>query len=331
MSSSSFSRILPLKNPTLWKGVALGAGIFVLALAVAVAVPNLLRYKISTHSAFLVAGRMAGGGGGDAADKVQADAPKIIHKAELELRVADCAETRKKIEALAAAESGFLESSTLEENSAQIRLRVPGTRFEAVRGKLRDLAIRVRQDGVTAADVSKQYVDREARLRNLRTEEQQFLEILKKAHTVPDVLASTKELSQVRGEIESTDAEFRHLRDQIDMAQIHVRLTSEATAARWAPGASAKSAFNDLLQSLAGLGDFLIWLVVNLPVLVLWTVTVFLLAAVCWFVLRKGCGSCAQCSVRKRLLDRRRNSHEAEDAGSFPATVTMSAGGRRGL
>src|SRR5262249_42577270 len=151
-------------------------------------------------------------------DVVQADAPKIIHKAELALQVTNCTETQKKIEALAADEGGFLESSTLEENSAEIKLRVPSARFDEVRGKLRDLAVLVRQDSISAADVSKQYIDREARLRNMRAQEQQFLEIMKKAHTVPDVLAVTKELDQVRGEIERADAEFRHLKDQIDMA-----------------------------------------------------------------------------------------------------------------
>ncbi len=299
MSSFSLSRVLPFKNPALWKGVALGAGIFVLLLAVAI--PNLMRSRMAANhrSSFYYQTRLSGGGGGGDAmrldvsegsppDTVQADGPKVIYKAELDLLVANCAETQKKIEALAAAESGFLESSTLEENSAKISLRVPSARFEAARAKLRDLAIRVKQDSVTAADVSKQYFDREARLRNLRAEEQQFLDVMKKAHTVPDVLAVTKELAQIRGEIERADAEFRHLRDQIDMAEIDVQLTSQvSSAAHWAPGASVKSAFNDLLQSLAAFGDFLIWLVVNLPLLALWAVTIFFLAAACWYVLRK--------------------------------------------
>ncbi|MBZ5532248.1 MAG: DUF4349 domain-containing protein [Acidobacteriia bacterium] len=287
MSSFSLSRILPLKSPTLWKGVALGVGIFVLALAVLI--PSLTRSRGAAKiSGFYSMARMAGGGGGGSEpETVQADGPKIVYKAELELRVTSCAETLKKIEALSAAESGFVESSSLEETSAQVTLRVPSARLDAVRGKLRDLAIRVRQDGLTAADVSKQYIDREAGLRNLRAQEQQFLDIMKKARTVADVLAVTKELSRVRGEIEREDAEFRRLKGQIDMAQIDVHLTSEAIAARWAPGASAKSAVNDLAQSLASLGDFLIWLVINLPLIALWAVTVFVLVAVSWYVLRR--------------------------------------------
>lgn len=290
MNSSKLNQILPLKNSALWKGFGLGVVVFVLLLVFAVLpyslpggkkVARLSGYSYESRVSEPISAELT------ADESVQADAPKIIHKAELALQVTNCAETQKKIEGLAAAEGGFLESSTLQENSAEIKLRVPSARFDEVRAKLRDLAVRVREDSVSAADVSKQYIDREARLRNMRAQEQQFLEIMKKAHTVPDVLAVTKELDQVRGEIERGDAEFRHLKDQIDMAEVSIRLSSEASPTSWAPGATARSATNDLKESLASLADFLIWLVVNLPVLVLWIVTVLLLAALCWYVLRK--------------------------------------------
>src|SRR5262249_9677482 len=149
------------------------------------------------------------------ADVVHADGPKIIRKAQLDLVVANCAEALKKIEVLATTESGFVESSTLEENSAKITLHVPSAHLNVLRGKLKDIAVRVEEDSVAASDVSKQYVDRDARLRNLRAEEREFLDIMKKSHTVPDVLAVTKELSQVRSEIEQAETDFRHLNEQI--------------------------------------------------------------------------------------------------------------------
>ncbi len=294
MSSSAFNRILPFKNPTLWKGFALGLGMLVLLLAVFIFNGSGLKRAPASSRYFYPQARLGSSSGGDMVsenmtiDAVQADGPKIIHKAQLDLLVANCAETQKKIEALAASEKGFVESSTLEENSAKITLRIPSERFEAVRAKLRDLALRVKEDSVTAADVSKQYIDRESRLRNLRAEEQQFLEVMKKAHTVPDVLAVTKELSEVRGQIEQADAEFRHLKDQIDMAQIDVHLFAQGSGdSHWALGASIKSAFKEFLESLTSFADFLIWLVVNLPLVVLWGVTIFILAAACWYVLRK--------------------------------------------
>lgn len=281
-------RFVPYKSSALWKGV--GLGVIALVLLFAVAVPNLLRSKMSARSgwsSYSSSNDMMMAIEEDSSDAVYADGPKVIYKAELSLLVSSCAETQKKIVALAAEQSGFIETSSLEENSARIKLRVPSARFDEVRERLRGLAIRVRQDTVASSDVTKQYVDREARLRNLRAEEQQFLEVMKKSHTVPDVLAVTKSLSEVRGEIESADVEFRRLKDQIDMAQIEVSLASQSTSGvHWAPGSSTKSAFNDLLQALADLADFLIWLIVNIPLIVLWGVVVFFLVVAGWFVLR---------------------------------------------
>jgi len=283
-----------MKSADLWKGVGLGVAALTL-LFLAVLVPNLLRPRMQLSSFLGTDSRRSGGGrtlrlmlSQGLADVVHADGPKIIRKAQLDLMVANCAEALKKIEVLAAAESGFVESSTLEGNSARITLRVPSGRLDGVRGKLKEIAVRVEVDSVAASDVSKQYVDRDSRLRNLRAEEQQFLDIMKKSHTVPDVLAVTKELAQVRSEIEQAEADFRHLNEQIDMAEIDVTLAAEPSRGPgWTLGSSIKSAVKALGASLTGLADFLIWLLVNLPLLALWALTVFFLAAGGWYVLRK--------------------------------------------
>lgn len=291
---SSFSQILPLRNSNLWKGVGLGIG--VCALTLAIAIPNVMRSKMAAYQVYpmKIAARLTGRGESSyyslaklEPGVVEADGPKIVRTAEFNLLVGDCAAALKKVEELAKAESGFVEASTLEDSTATITLRVPSARLGEVRAKLRNLAVRVTQDSTAASDVTKQYFDREARLRNLRAQEQQFLEIMKKAHTVPDVLAVTKNLSEVRDQIEEQDADFRNMKNQVEMAKIEARLYSESVVGvHWSAHSSARSAWNDLLQSLATLGDFLIWLVVNLPIIILWIVIVFLLAAAGWYVLR---------------------------------------------
>jgi hypothetical protein len=289
---STISQILPLRNSNLWKGAGVGIGLCVLTLAIVI--PNLMRTKMSAsrRMAAYVEGeysKVAGGGGGSGilTSLAEADGPKIVRTAELNLLVADCGATLKKIEGLAAAENGLIEASTLEENSASITLRVPTAELDDVRAKLRNFAMRVTQDSVGATDVTKQYFDREARQRNLRAEEQQYLGIMKNAHTVPDVLAVTKSLDDVREEIEQEDADFLRLRDQVELAKIEVHLRSESPAGvHWSAGSSMRTAWDDFLQSLASLGDFLIWLVVNIPVIILWILIVFLLVAAGWYILR---------------------------------------------
>lgn len=286
---SSITEILPLRNSNLWKGLGLGVGLCLLTLAIGV--PNLMRTKTSAliKAPYVVEeyAKLAGGGAGGLTSTVEAQGPKIVRTAELFLLVADCRAALKKIDSLAAAENGLIEASTLEDNSATVTLRVPSARLDDVRAKLREFATRTTQDSVSASDVTKQYFDSEARLRNLRAQEQQYLQIMKKAHTVPNVLAVTKSLDDVRGEIEQDDADFRRLQDQVALAKIEVHLQLQNTpGVHWSASSSMRAAWEDFLQSLAGLVDFLIWLIVNLPLIVLWIMMVFLLVAAGWFVLR---------------------------------------------
>ena len=137
MDSSRLNQILPFKTSALWKGF--GLGVVAVVLLLAVAIPSLRsarKASFESRSVAYLRSSLAGDSGG-LADVVHADAPKIIRKGDLALQVANCAETQKKIEALAAVEAGFVESSTLEESSAEIHLRVPSERFEPVRDKLR--------------------------------------------------------------------------------------------------------------------------------------------------------------------------------------------------
>jgi hypothetical protein len=105
MNSSRLNQILPLKSSALWKGVGLGAVGCVLLLALVITSLRSRPMGFESRTAYLTSSRM--GQSENYVDVVQADAPSIIHKAELALQVTNCAETQKKIEALAVAEGGI--------------------------------------------------------------------------------------------------------------------------------------------------------------------------------------------------------------------------------
>ena len=112
--------------------------------------------------------------------------------------------------------------------SASVTISVPTTRFEEARSEIRKLGLRVEADRLEAQDVTKDYVDREARLRNLRAQEAQYLGILKQAKTVKDTLEVSDKLNEVRSEIEQQQAEFEALSKQVEMVAIGVSLRAEA-------------------------------------------------------------------------------------------------------
>src|SRR5439155_8701158 len=111
---------------------------------------------------------------------------------------------------------------------------------------------------IDAQDVTKQYVDQEARLRNLRAQEQQYLGILRKAATVKDTLEVSDKLNEVRGAIEEKQAEFEALSKQVETVVINIMLRAEADAQvfrlnNWRPLYHLKIAAR---EGLGGFGEY---------------------------------------------------------------------------
>ncbi len=208
---------------------------------------------------------------------------KIVRTGALEMVVQHPAEVAEKITALAGRLGGYVvtaEGGGQDATAGSLTICVPAARFEAARAELRKLAVRVESEKVEAQDVTRQYVDQDASLRNLRAEEAQYLSIMKQATTVKDMLAVSEKVSEVRGQIEQEQAEFNALSKRIDTASIVVSLRTQAEAQvfglNWRPGYQLKLALRDGLESLANYATAMTSILFYLPAIVLWLGTILL-------------------------------------------------------
>lgn len=199
--------------------------------------------------------------------------PRVIKTAELTLRVSDAPKTVEDIRTYVGAKEGFVESSSLSDSgsgprSAVLTLRVPVDSFEEVMRGLKAFASLVVYENVYGQDVTAEFVDLEADLRNAKAEEASYLEILKRTGDIEDVLAVTKQLADVRGRIERLEGRKRYLSNRTDLATIAVTLTEdtrvEAPTPTWRPFEVLKESIHDLIVALQELVNFLIRLVVGL-------------------------------------------------------------------
>jgi hypothetical protein len=219
---------------------------------------------------------------------------KMVRTAVLDLIVQSPADAAEKISLLAAQMGGFLATSQVDggalTSSASLTVRVPVSRFEEARAGIRKLGLRVESERIDAQDVTRQYVDEEAGLRNLRAEETQYLAILKQARTVKDTLDTSEKLGEVRGQIEQQQAEFEALSKQIETAAVTVSLRAEAEARvlglNWRPLYQVKLAFRDGLEGLANYISTMTAFAFLLPTVVLWMATILIVSAVAWKMLR---------------------------------------------
>jgi hypothetical protein len=219
---------------------------------------------------------------------------KMVRTDSLDLVVKHPAEAAEQVRQLAARLGGFLVTSEVSGDadaaSASLTIRVPAARFEEARTEIRKLGLRVENERVEAQDVTRQYVDQAAHLRNLRAEEEQYLLILKRAATVKDTLEVSEKLSEVRGEIEQQQAEFDALSKQVETVAITVSLQAEADAQvmglHWQPLYRLKLAVRDGLNGLADYLSTMTAFAFFLPSILLWLATILLGAAVSWRLLR---------------------------------------------
>jgi hypothetical protein len=219
---------------------------------------------------------------------------RLVRTSSIDLLVKSPAESAEKIRSLTEHVGGFLVK--LQTNGAQdatnatLTIRVPVARFAEVGAEIRKLSLRLEGEQMEAEDVTRQYVDQQARLRNLHAQEAQYLVILKLAKTVKDTLEVSEKLNGVRGEVEQQQAEFEALSKQVETVAVTVSLHSEAEAnlfgLNWRPLYELKLAAMQGLEGLADYATAMFSLVFYLPAILLWLATILAGAALGWKILR---------------------------------------------
>jgi hypothetical protein len=206
---------------------------------------------------------------------------KIIRNANLTLEVSGVSNSQQKLMSIAEAHQGFVvtSESTVRnpqdqkpETTVNLVVRVPAAQFGSAMDAIRAVGVRVIQEKITGQDVTEEFMDLDARIKNQKALEIQFIEIMKRAGGVDDALSVQRELADVRTQIEKLEGRKRYLENQSSLSTINVTLQPPALAIVNATGFwySVKTAFSDGLDVALGIILFLIRAVIALtPVLIL--------------------------------------------------------------
>jgi len=164
----------------------------------------------------------------------QAIERKIIRNANLSIEVASPLETQRKLFSIAESHGGFVVTSEMTQQSSDDKskpqlsvnlvVRVPANQFDQVVEEIRGAGTRILQEKRTGQDVTEEFIDLEARMKNQKALENQFLDIMKRAGKVEDALEVQRQLAEVRTEIEKLEGRKRFLENQASLSTINVTL-----------------------------------------------------------------------------------------------------------
>ena len=225
---------------------------------------------------------------------------QVIANANISLVVADAATALSGVEQIVADLGGYVADMDLSKGRydesdvlrGSLTLRVPSAGLEEALDLLQALATDVNYLNVNRQDVTDQYSDINAQLRNLQATETELLALLKEVRERPnskveDILAVHRSLTQIREEIEILQGRKNLLDNQIDFSTIWVELIPDSVfrpivEEPWSASGPVRNALRALVATLQGLLTALIWAVLYLTPLLL--VFVIPLAVLIWLV-----------------------------------------------
>ena len=206
-------------------------------------------------------GSAAGGGGARAADRddsaagrqfttadpaqdalgsssrLPAIGPNVIKTADVSVRLEPdgLTEAMRRTVSIAEASGGFVVTTSVEgerRGLASVTVRVPADGFGRTLAQLEELGD-VQQEHVSGRDVTQEFVDLQARLRNFAAQEAVLLRLMDRSVSVADTIRVQSHLQGVQLEIERLRGRIRYLEDQTDMSTITVNFAEAGAPAPW--------------------------------------------------------------------------------------------------
>lgn len=210
------------------------------------------------------------GGSGEEAQKKR----KIIVTGNMNLEVKSFDAAARDIEKIAERAGGYVSDSSaqsLEDGSkyGDISIRVPPGGYGSAILKIRALGKVVSED-VSREDVSEEYIDLEARLKNERRVEETYQKLLARAVKISEILSVEEKIGETRGEIEQIEGRLKYLNNQTSLSTLKISI-QERSASRisspseWNVRDIAKAAAASFMTTSKSLAIAAIWLAVYSP------------------------------------------------------------------
>jgi hypothetical protein len=146
----------------------------------------------------------------------------LIYTATLTMAVYRVEPGLEAVERVARESGGYLSSR----RDTSITVRVPHDRFDAALGRIAEIGDVTHRD-IKAQEVTAEYVDLQARLKNAYAIRDRLSDLLSRA-AVKDALDIERELGRVTDEIERMEGRLKLLRDQVAFSTIEVTFSAVA-------------------------------------------------------------------------------------------------------
>ncbi len=229
----------------------------------------------------------------------------IIYSADIYLDIVNYDETYESIVQMVGDMGGYVEDASTSfkyydelepENSlkyGRLTVRIPRTRFTGTVDYLGTVGIQ-KNLNIWSQDITAQYRDISNEVANLEVRESKLREIMDKAEEVEDIITVERELSRVRGEINSYMGTLKNWESLVSMSTVHIDLNEvESLEPKIKPIdktllQKAKDGFVTSINQLKYMGErVFVGLVAFFPKLIIWCCIFFIGYKIVKWLIRK--------------------------------------------
>ncbi len=165
---------------------------------------------------------------------------KIIKEGQISFETSNIDKTRDLINAIIREIGSYIAEDSYEKSESRVAhrivIRVPANNFDVLVQKIADVAGNIEEKNIKTLDVTEEYVDIKARIKTKKAVEMQYVQLLRKANKVEDILNIEKQLGDLREKIETVEGRMKYLQDRIAYSTLTVYYYQKT----YAPTAFAK-------------------------------------------------------------------------------------------
>lgn len=219
---------------------------------------------------------------------------------------------------------GYVESAEVRGNAdmdikryANMVIRIPAEKMRSFLAEVAKLT-NVTYSNCTTENVTLSYVDMKSHIEALRTEQKTLMGILERAEKLEDIITIQSQLTDIRYELESYESQLRVYDNRINYSTLYLDITEVEretnVATKLSYGEEITRGLSDTFYNIGqGLRGFSIWLIVNLPVIVIWIVIIAVIALIVRWAVK------TYLKKKARRLAEHAESHKQADSGIWTA------------
>ena len=201
---------------------------------------------------------------------------KLIKNGTISFETDDLVKTKASIAHSIQKVNGYISSENQnnygDRKTINLSVRIPAQYFDSILSQISKNVVKFDTKNIQISDVTEEFLDVESRLKNKKQLEIKYLDILKRANSVQEILEVEKELGKIREEIESTEGRLKYLENQVAFSTLNISFykieESESTS-------FVKRVSNGFSNGFENLKSFFIGLLQIWPFIIVFVVIVF--------------------------------------------------------